>query len=98
VTADHETAADPRQPIVSRLLADHIRQSAAQCDGSAIRQEFRGDHDGPSRHEQVKVWSFDSAVEGFFLNHSAFLANFEDSTGYHPGPTGLEAGRTYWCA
>src|SRR5450631_1948289 len=41
--------------------------------------------------EQVKVGVFDSAVEGFFLNHSDFLAKLEDLTGLPQGPTGLEA-------
>lgn len=41
--------------------------------------------------EDVKVVVFDSAVEGFFLNHSDFLANLEDLTGMPQGPTGLEA-------
>ena len=39
--------------------------------------------------EHVKVVVFDSAVEGFFLNHSDFLAKLEDLTGLPPGPTGL---------
>ena len=34
---------------------------------------------------------FESAVEGFFLNHSDFLANLEDLTSLPQGPTGLEA-------
>src|SRR5215470_67735 len=41
--------------------------------------------------EQVKVVVFDSAVEGFFLNHSDFLGKLEDLTNLPPGPTGLEA-------
>src|ERR1700733_14498131 len=41
--------------------------------------------------EQVKVIVFDSAVEGFFLNHSDFLARLEDLTEIPQGPTGLEA-------
>ena len=41
--------------------------------------------------EQVKVVVFESAVEGFFLNHSDFLANLEDLTAIPQGPTGLEA-------
>src|SRR5262249_55920069 len=40
--------------------------------------------------EQVRVASFDSAVEGFFLTHSDFLAKLEDSTSLPPGPTGLQ--------
>ena len=41
--------------------------------------------------EQVKVVVFESAVEGFFLNHSDFDSNFDDLTGISQGPTGLEA-------
>jgi enoyl-CoA hydratase/carnithine racemase len=41
--------------------------------------------------EQAKVVVFESAVDGFFLNHSDFLANFEDLTSIPQGPTGLEA-------
>jgi enoyl-CoA hydratase/carnithine racemase len=41
--------------------------------------------------EQVKVVVFESAVDGVFLNHSDFLANFEDLTSIPQGPTGLEA-------
>jgi enoyl-CoA hydratase/carnithine racemase len=41
--------------------------------------------------EQLKVVVFESAVEGFFLNHSDFNAKFEDLTSIPAGPTGLEA-------
>src|SRR5215471_14918172 len=41
--------------------------------------------------EYAKVVVFDSAVEGFFLNHSDFLGRFEDVTSLPAGPTGLEA-------
>jgi len=41
--------------------------------------------------EHVKVVVFESAVEGFFLNHSDFLAKLEDLTSLPQGPTGLEA-------
>jgi enoyl-CoA hydratase/carnithine racemase len=37
----------------------------------------------------VKVVVFDSAVDGYFLNHSDFMAKIEDLTGMPPGPTGL---------
>src|SRR5580698_2053295 len=40
--------------------------------------------------DDVKV-VFDSAVEGFFLNHSDFHARLEDLTAIPQGPTGLEA-------
>jgi enoyl-CoA hydratase/carnithine racemase len=39
--------------------------------------------------EQVRVVVFDSAVDGYFLNHSDFLARLEDLTAMPPGPTGL---------
>jgi len=39
----------------------------------------------------VKVVIFDSAVDGFFLNHSDFRAPLGDLTGIPQGPTGLEA-------
>jgi enoyl-CoA hydratase/carnithine racemase len=41
--------------------------------------------------EQLKVVVFDSAVEGFFLNHSDFLVDLEELTSLPQGPTGLES-------
>jgi enoyl-CoA hydratase/carnithine racemase len=41
--------------------------------------------------EKVRVVVFESAVDGFFLNHSDFLAKLEDLTSIPQGPTGLEA-------
>jgi enoyl-CoA hydratase/carnithine racemase len=41
--------------------------------------------------QQVKVVTFESVVDGFFLNHSDFLAKLEDLTNIPQGPTGLEA-------
>ena len=41
--------------------------------------------------EQIKVVVFESAVEGFFLNHSDFRAKLEELTNIPQGPTGLEA-------
>jgi len=39
--------------------------------------------------ERVRVVVFDSAVEGYFLNHSDFTAKLEDLTSMPAGPTGL---------
>jgi enoyl-CoA hydratase/carnithine racemase len=39
--------------------------------------------------DQVRVVVFDSAVEGYFLNHSDFTAKLEDLTDMPAGPTGL---------
>jgi enoyl-CoA hydratase/carnithine racemase len=41
--------------------------------------------------EHLRVVVFDSAVEGFFLNHSDFLVKMEELTSLPQGPTGLEA-------
>jgi enoyl-CoA hydratase/carnithine racemase len=41
--------------------------------------------------EQLRVVVFDSAVEGFFLNHSDFLVKIEELKSLPQGPTGLEA-------
>jgi len=41
--------------------------------------------------EKVKVLVFESAVEGFFLNHSDFYADMKNLTDMPQGPTGLEA-------
>jgi enoyl-CoA hydratase/carnithine racemase len=41
--------------------------------------------------KEVKVLVFESAVEGFFLNHSDFNADMKDLTSMPQGPTGLEA-------
>jgi enoyl-CoA hydratase/carnithine racemase len=59
--------------------------------GPQFVQEFREIMSAIEDDEQVKVVVFDSAVEGFFLNHSDFLANFDDLKRIPPGPTGLEA-------
>ncbi len=59
--------------------------------GPQFVQEFREVVTAIEDDEQVKVVIFDSAVEGFFLNHSDFLANFEELRRIPPGPTGLEA-------
>jgi enoyl-CoA hydratase/carnithine racemase len=53
--------------------------------------EFRDILDALETDENVKVVIFESAVENFFLNHSDFLAKFEDLTNIPQGPTGLEA-------
>jgi enoyl-CoA hydratase/carnithine racemase len=54
-------------------------------------REFRDVMGAIETDEQVKVVVFDSAVEGFFLNHSDFRGKLEDLTSLPQGPTGLEA-------
>ena len=59
--------------------------------GPQFVQEFRTIMTAIENDEQVKVVVFDSAVEGFFPNHSDFLANFDDLKSIPQGPTGLES-------
>src|SRR5580698_1057605 len=53
--------------------------------------EFREIMNALETDEAVRVVVFESAVEGFFLNHSDFLAKIEDLTSIPQGPTGLES-------
>src|SRR4029077_9593150 len=46
--------------------------------GPQFVKEFREILTAIEGDEQVKVVVFDSAIEGFFLNHSDFLADFEE--------------------
>ena len=59
--------------------------------GPQLVREFREIMAAIETDEQVKVVVFDSAVDGFFLNHSDFHAKLEDLTDLPQGPTGLEA-------
>jgi len=54
-------------------------------------REFRDIITDIEADQEVRVLVFESAVEGFFLNHSDFHANLEDLTSMPQGPTGLEA-------
>jgi enoyl-CoA hydratase/carnithine racemase len=53
--------------------------------------EFRKIMDELEADTSVKVVVFDSAVDGYFLNHSDFRADFKQLTSIPQGPTGLEA-------
>jgi enoyl-CoA hydratase/carnithine racemase len=57
--------------------------------GPAMVRQFQEVINALETDEQVRVVVFDSAVDGFFLNHSDFLARLEDLTDLPPGPTGL---------
>lgn len=53
--------------------------------------QFREIMTAIERDESLRVVVFESAVDGFFLNHSDFDADFEELTAISQGPTGLEA-------
>jgi enoyl-CoA hydratase/carnithine racemase len=57
--------------------------------GPEMVREFQQLIDDLEGDEQVKVVVFDSAVDGYFLNHSDFTAKLEDLTSMPDGPTGL---------
>ncbi|WP_426609846.1 enoyl-CoA hydratase/isomerase family protein [Bradyrhizobium sp. McL0616] len=59
--------------------------------GPQLVSEFREIITTVEADKEVKVVVFDSAVDGFFLNHSDFFADFKDLTDLPQGPTGLEA-------
>ena len=59
--------------------------------GPQFAREMREIITAVEADEEVKVVVFDSAVEGFFLNHSDFYADMKDLTSMPQGPTGLEA-------
>jgi enoyl-CoA hydratase/carnithine racemase len=59
--------------------------------GPQFVQEFAEIIAAIETDQQIRVVVFDSAVDGFFLNHSDFLAKLEDLTNIPQGPTGLEA-------
>ncbi|MEP7310506.1 MAG: enoyl-CoA hydratase/isomerase family protein [Acidobacteriota bacterium] len=59
--------------------------------GPQFVREFRDIMTAIEADDQLRVVVFDSAVDGFFLNHSDFFANFDDLKSIPIGPTGLEA-------
>jgi enoyl-CoA hydratase/carnithine racemase len=57
--------------------------------GPQMVREFQGLIEAIESDEDLKVVVFDSAVDGYFLNHSDFTAELEDLTGMAAGPSGL---------
>src|ERR1700730_11739835 len=75
-----------RSPAYCRVTFDHPPLNIFGPEGILEMTEIMT---ALETDEHVKVVVFDSAVEGFFLNHSDFLGKLEDLTGLTPGPTGL---------
>lgn len=57
--------------------------------GPQMVRNFQETIDALEADPHVKVVVFDSAVDGYFLNHSDFTAKLEDLTSMPDGPTGL---------
>jgi enoyl-CoA hydratase/carnithine racemase len=87
-TADAQVQLNRQSPSHWRVIFDN---PPLNLMGPEFVLEFREIMTEIETDEQVKVVVFESAVEGFYLNHSDFLAKLEDLTGIPQGPTGLEA-------
>src|ERR1700683_4447386 len=75
-----------RSPAHWRVTIDHPPIYAL---GPELVRQFQETIDALEADEQVRVVVFDSAVDGYFLNHSDFMAKLEDLTSMPAGPTGL---------
>jgi enoyl-CoA hydratase/carnithine racemase len=75
-----------RSPSYWRVTIDNPPVNVMNLE--MIRQ-FQEIIDALEADSDVKVVVFDSAVEGFFLNHSDFTGKLEDLTALPAGPSGL---------
>jgi enoyl-CoA hydratase/carnithine racemase len=88
---------DAKTPTVQLRLTRHskaywrvtIDNPPLNVMGPQTVREFQQLIDAIETDDDVRVVVFDSAVEGFFLNHSDFMARLEDLTSMPNGPTGL---------
>jgi enoyl-CoA hydratase/carnithine racemase len=91
----HAQAAGAKQIRVTKASASYWRVTfdnpPLNLMGPAFLVEFAAIMTAIETDEQVKVVVFDSAVEGFFLNHSDFTVKLEELTSLPQGPTGLES-------
>jgi hypothetical protein len=71
----------------SNAIASSARARFRQGELVSFARSGIAAHWDPSAY---RVVVFDSAVEGFFLNHSDFFADVDDLKTIPPGPTGLE--------
>jgi enoyl-CoA hydratase/carnithine racemase len=87
------TSTKPAQLRVTRLSPAYWRVTVdnppINVMGPEMVREFQEVINAIESDEQVKVVVFDSAVDGYFLNHSDFTAKLEDLTSMPDGPTGL---------
>ena len=75
-----------RSPAYWRVTIDHPPLNVM---GPTMVGQFHEIINALETDEHVKVVVFDSAVDGYFLNHADFDAGIEDLTAMPSGPTGL---------
>src|SRR5467141_1028172 len=94
-TTDVPSATKAAQVRLNRVTPSHCRvvldNPPLNLMGPEFVSQIREIVTALENDDRVKVVVFESAVDGFFLNHSDFLAKFEDLTSIPQGPTGLEA-------
>ena len=94
-TTDVPSAMKAAQVRLNRVTPSHCRvvldNPPLNLMGPEFVSQIREIVTALENDDRVKVVVFESAVDGFFLNHSDFLAKFEELTSIPQGPTGLEA-------
>ena len=86
VTKPAQLRVTKRSPAYWRVTIDN---PPINVMGPQMVKEFQGVINALEADEHVRVVVFDSAVEGYFLNHSDFVAKLEDLTSLPNGTTGL---------
>jgi len=82
-------------PTTSRVIFDN---PPLNLMGPELVLQFREIMAALEADECIKVVIFESAVEGFFLNHSDFLARLEDLTRIPQASRASMRGPTSWYA
>src|SRR5215467_6272099 len=94
-TTDGPLATKAAQVRLNRVTPSHCRvvidNPPLNLVGPEFIRQIREIVTALENDDRVKVVVFESAVDGFFLNHSDFTAKIEDLTAIPQGPTGLES-------
>ncbi|HTA39230.1 MAG TPA: enoyl-CoA hydratase/isomerase family protein [Candidatus Acidoferrales bacterium] len=85
-TATKQSRLDRRSPAYWRVTIDN---PPINVMGPEMVVQFQDLMNALEVDDHVRVVVFDSAVDGYFLNHSDFTAKLEDLTAMPAGPTGL---------